>query len=339
MRFVVTGGSGFIGSALVRLLVGEMGHSVLNLDKLTYAANEASVASVAGSSDYRFEQVDILERERIEQLLAEYKPDGVFHLAAETHVDRSIENPDIFVETNVLGTQRLLAATSSYLASGTAPDRFRFLHISTDEVFGELPNDPGALFTEETPYDPRSPYSASKAASDHMVRAWVNTYRFPALITNCSNNYGPFQNTEKLIALTISRALQHQALPVYGKGEQIRDWLFVEDHVRGLYEVMIRGEIGRSYNIGGHNEKRNIDVVRTICAILDAHVPLARDAAVASYAELITFVTDRPGHDFRYAIDASRIERELGWTPAMTFEQGLEKTVLWYVEQFGKLDA
>ena len=339
MRFVVTGGAGFIGSALVRLLVGELGHDVLNIDKLTYAADLNAVASVAQHPNYRFEQVDILDSGRIDALLAEYRPDGIFHLAAETHVDRSIANPDIFVESNVLGTQRLLSSTSRYLASGTAPSSFRFLHISTDEVFGELPNDPSALFTEDTPYDPRSPYSASKAASDHLVRAWVNTYKFPALITNCSNNYGPFQNAEKLIPLTIGRALQRKPLPVYGKGEQIRDWLFVEDHVRGLYEVMTRGEIGRSYNIGGHNEMRNIDVVRTICALLDKHRPLPAGAAFAKHEELISFVTDRPGHDFRYAIDASRIKRELGWVPNETFEQGLEKTVLWYVDQLAAAQA
>lgn len=330
MRFVVTGGSGFIGSALVRYLVGEAGHAVLNLDKLTYAADPSALAVVAGHPHYAFRPLDILDRAGVEAALAEFRPDGVFHLAAETHVDRSIADPDVFVETNVLGTQRLLSACSRYLAGGGAPEGFRFLHISTDEVFGELPADPAALFTEDSPYDPRSPYSASKAASDHLVRAWVNTYGFPALITNCSNNYGPFQHAEKLIPLTITRALAGQPLPVYGKGEQIRDWLYVEDHVRGLDEVMRRGQPGRSYNIGGHNERRNIDVVRAICAILDRIRPPAPSAGFASHADLISFVTDRPGHDFRYAIDAGRMRAELGWTPATAFDAGLEATVRWY---------
>lgn len=333
MKFVVTGGSGFIGSALVRYLVGELGHDVLNIDKLTYAANQDSVAALVDDPRYSFSQTDILDRDRLLELFQSFRPDGIFHLAAETHVDRSITGPEIFVETNVMGTQRLLSAARQYLADGV-PEGFRFLHVSTDEVFGELPMDKSVLFTEETPYDPRSPYSASKAASDHLVRAYVNTYKFPALITNCSNNYGPFQNTEKLIPLTISRALAGQPLPVYGKGEQIRDWLYVDDHVRGIFEVFSRGEIGESYNIGGHNEKQNIEVVRTICALLSKHRPLNSGGNLNSYEDLISFVTDRPGHDFRYAIDAGKMKRELNWVPAETFEQGLEKTVLWYIAQF-----
>lgn len=335
MKLLVTGGAGFIGSALVRFLVSDLGHDVLNIDKLTYAANQDSLASVAQDSRYQFRQIDILDREAMDRAISEFRPDGVFHLAAETHVDRSIENPDIFVESNVLGTQRLLSACTAYLASGKAPADFRFLHISTDEVFGELPQDPSALFSEDTPYDPRSPYSASKAASDHLVRAWVNTYKFPALITNCSNNYGPFQNPEKLIPLTIARALKKQPLPVYGQGLQIRDWLFVDDHVRGLYEVFTRGEIGESYNIGGHNERRNIDVVRAICALLDEYVAL-EGSSIGNHSELINFVTDRPGHDFRYAIDASKMKRELDWAPLTSFDQGLDKTIRWYIDYYSR---
>ena len=328
-KLIVTGGAGFIGSALVRYLVGELGHEVLNIDKLTYAANLRALDAVAGDPRYSFAQVDILDRERLQELFDGFRPDGVFHLAAETHVDRSITGPEVFVETNVMGTQRLLSAVRHYIARG-APEQFRFLHVSTDEVFGELPPDPAALFSEDTPYDPRSPYSASKAASDHLVRAYGNTYGFPAVITNCSNNYGPFQHAEKLIPLTISRALAGESLPVYGRGEQIRDWLHVDYHVRGLWQVFSRGETGRSYNIGGHNERRNIDVVETICALLDRHRPRPGGAR---HADLIQFVTDRPGHDFRYAIDASRMRAELGWVPAESFEEGLEKTVLWHLEQ------
>jgi len=328
MKLVVTGGAGFIGSALVRYLVRDLGHEVLNIDKLTYAANPAALEDAAASPLYRFAQVDILDREALQALFAEFQPDGIYHLAAETHVDRSITGPEIFIETNVMGTQRLLSAARHYIAGG-APAHFRLLHISTDEVFGELPEDPAALFREDTPYDPRSPYSASKAASDHLVRAYVNTYGFPAVITNCSNNYGPWQNAEKLIPLTISRALKGEPLPVYGKGEQIRDWLYVDDHVRGLVRVFEQGRQGESYNIGGHNEQRNIHVVKTICALLDQHRPRADGTP---HEALISFVTDRPGHDFRYAIDAAKMKAELGWVPDVTFEQGLEKTVLWYID-------
>lgn len=332
MRFVVTGGAGFIGSALVRYLVSGLGHDVLNIDKMTYAASDEGVRPVAISPLYRFQQLDILDRRAIEAILASYQPDAIFHLAAETHVDRSIAEPDVFVETNILGTQRLLSATSAYLKSGQAPEGFRFIHISTDEVFGELPANSTDLFTEDTPYNPRSPYAASKASSDHLVRAWVNTYRFPAIITNCSNNYGPYQNAEKLIPLVIACGLRRDAMPVYGQGLQIRDWLFVDDHVRGLYRAFEVGTIGRSYIIGGNSERRNIDVVRAICLLLDRHVPWTdNDGVVRSHSELITYVTDRAGHDFRYAIDATRIRAELGWEPLESFDNGLEKTVLWYI--------
>jgi dTDP-glucose 4,6-dehydratase len=334
MKLVVTGGAGFIGSALVRHLILDHGHTVLNIDKLTYAANTDALKTVSNDSRYHFAQLDILDGDGIRAQLNAFEPDGIFHLAAESHVDRSIESPDIFVETNVLGTQRMLSATRSYLERRQTPSEFRFIHISTDEVFGELSADDDSLFTEDTPYDPRSPYAASKAASDHLVRACVNTYAFPAIITNCSNNYGPYQNEEKLIPLTICRALKRQNLPVYGDGKQIRDWLFVEDHVRGIYDVFVQGQIGRSYNIGGHSERRNIDVVSLICRLLDKKMPLSGDATIKNYAELITFVTDRPGHDFRYAIDASRMMDEIGWAPSLTFEQGIENTVDWFISYF-----
>ena len=332
MKLVVTGGAGFIGSSLVRHLINDWGHTVLNIDKLSYAANLKALAAVSNKAQYHFSQTDILDKPALEQLIAEFQPDGIFHLAAETHVDRSIADPDIFVRTNVLGTQNMLSATQLYLASSPKPDNFRFLHISTDEVFGELSPNGSDLFTETTPYNPRSPYAASKAGSDHLVRAWVNTYKFPALITNCSNNYGPFQNTEKLIPQTISNALKKKNIPVYGKGNQVRDWLYVEDHVRGLYEVFLKGQIGSSYNIGGHNERSNIDVVRTICATLDRLRPDDLDGHMKSHVDLIAFVADRPGHDFRYAIDASKMHREFGWMPLESFEGGLEKTIRWYLD-------
>ena len=332
MRFVVTGGAGFIGSALVRYLARELGHEVLNIDKLTYAASDEALRAVADLPNYGFRKIDILDAAAVESALMNFRPDGLFHLAAETHVDRSIATPDVFVETNVLGTQRLLTATSNYLKSGAAPEGFRLIHISTDEVFGELSADGSDLFTEDTRYDPRSPYAASKAASDHFVRAWVNTYHFPAIITNCSNNYGPFQHQEKLVPLIIKRGLLHQTMPVYGEGLQIRDWLHVDDHVRGLFRAFEVGKIGRSYNIGGNNERRNIEVVTTICESLDRHVPWFDDTGKQrSHSELIAHVTDRAGHDFRYAIDPTRARNELGWEPLESFDTGLEKTVMWYI--------
>jgi dTDP-glucose 4,6-dehydratase len=331
MRIAVTGGCGFIGSAVIRHLVGDLGHSVLNIDKMTYAANSAAVESVSGSPNYQFAKVDILDRAAIDALFQSFRPDALYHLAAESHVDRSITEPDLFVETNVLGTQRLIGAVRTYLGDNPSLDHFRMIHVSTDEVFGELDDDPSSKFTEETAYDPRSPYSASKAASDHLVRAAVNTYGLPAIITNCSNNYGPFQYEEKLIPLMISRALAGQPLPVYGQGHQIRDWLYVEDHARGIAAAHQKGIVGRSYNFGGNNEMRNIDVVNTICVLLQGRDDCAaRLPAGQSFADLISFVTDRPGHDFRYAIDASRARRELGWEPSLTFEEGLARTLDWY---------
>ena len=335
MKFLVTGGAGFIGSALIRHLVSDLGHDVLNIDKLTYAANLESVASVSNNSTYRFKKVDIVDQDIVEELFETFQPDGVFHLAAESHVDRSITGPDVFIRTNILGTAHMLAAARKYFESDKAPEAFRFLHVSTDEVFGELSASGSDLFTESTSYDPRSPYAASKASSDHLVRAWMNTYGLPIIITNCSNNYGPFQTTDKLIPLVIANAMKHKKLPVYGKGEQVRDWLFVDDHVRGLVKVMNEGELGHSYNIGGHNEKRNIDVVREICSIMDELRPTRNEAELDGYADLIEYVTDRPGHDFRYAIDASKMQNELSWRPLETFESGLRKTVQWYLKNLG----
>jgi dTDP-glucose 4,6-dehydratase len=334
MRIAVTGGCGFIGSAVIRHLIDDLGHDVLNIDKLTYAANPAAVASVAASPRYRFAPADILDREAIDALFADFQPEALYHLAAESHVDRSISGPEIFVETNVMGTQRLISAVRHYLSGRADMGHFRMIHVSTDEVFGELPDDPSAKFTEETPYDPRSPYSASKAASDHLIRAAVNTFGLPALITNCSNNYGPFQNEEKLIPLMISNALAGKKLPVYGQGLQIRDWLYVEDHARGIVAAHERGQIGRSYNFGGNNEMRNIDVVNLLCGLLqDRSDCVATLADGGRFADLISFVTDRPGHDFRYAIDASRAGDELGWEPQVSFEQGLARTVSWYADR------
>ncbi len=334
MRIAVTGGCGFIGAAVIRHLIDDLGHDVLNIDKLTYAANPAAVAEVATSPRYRFARADILDREAIDALFADFQPDALYHLAAESHVDRSISGPEIFVETNVMGTQRLISAVRHYLSARTNMDHFRMVHVSTDEVFGELPADPSAKFTEDTPYNPRSPYSASKAASDHLIRAAVNTFGLPALITNCSNNYGPFQNEEKLIPLMISNALAGKKLPVYGKGLQIRDWLYVEDHARGIVAAHKRGEIGRSYNFGGNNEMRNIDVVNLLCELLQIRSDCAATLNDGGrFTDLIGFVTDRPGHDFRYAIDASRARDELGWKPQVSFEQGLERTVNWYADR------
>jgi len=329
MRIFVTGGAGFIGSALVRHLIENTTHEVLNFDKLTYAGTLSTVERVASSNRYRFVQGDICDAEAVRAAIAEFKPEIVTHLAAESHVDRSIDGPGAFVETNVVGTYTMLAEARAYWAAldDDARAAFRFHHISTDEVYGSL-GDTG-LFTEDTPYDPRSPYSASKAGSDHLVQAWGHTYGLPVLITNCSNNYGPYHFPEKLIPLMIAKVLAGEPLPVYGKGDQVRDWLYVEDHVRALQAVFERGSVGRTYNVGGHNEKQNIEVVHTLCAILDRLRPRADGR---SYAEQITSVADRPGHDKRYAIDASRINDELGWRPQETFETGIEKTIRWYLD-------
>jgi len=329
MRIFVTGGAGFIGSALVRHLIDDTEHEVLNFDKLTYAGTLSTVERVAGSNRYRFVQGDICDATAVRAAIAEFRPEVITHLAAESHVDRSIDGPGAFVQTNVVGTYTMLAEARAHWLTldEAARAAFRFHHISTDEVFGSLGAE--GLFTEETPYDPRSPYSASKAASDHLVSAWGHTYGLPVLITNCSNNYGPYHFPEKLIPLMIVKALGGAPLPVYGAGDQVRDWLYVEDHVRALRAVFERGQVGRTYNVGGHNEKQNIEVVRTVCAILDRLRPRADGA---SYAAQITSVADRPGHDKRYAIDASRIGDELGWQPRETFESGIEKTVRWYLD-------
>ncbi len=324
MKILVTGGAGFIGSAVVRHAV-RAGHQVVNLDALTYAACLDNVAGVSNAPGYVFEQADIRDRAALDRIFAAHKPDAVMHLAAESHVDRSIDGPADFIDTNITGTFNMLEAARSYWVGRRKPADFRFHHISTDEVFGSL--GPTGQFTEETPYAPNSPYSASKAASDHLVRAWYETYGLPVLMTNCSNNYGPFHFPEKLVPVVILKALAGQPIPVYGRGENVRDWLFVEDHADALLCVVQRGAVGRSYNIGGENEARNIDIVQMICGILDRLRPKA-----APYAAQISFVTDRPGHDMRYAIDPSRIREELGWRPAVTLEQGLERTVQWYLD-------
>ena len=324
MKLLVTGGAGFIGSAVVRLAVAR-GDEVVNLDALTYAACLENVASVSGSPLYTFEQADIRDLPALEAIFQKHQPDAVMHLAAESHVDRSIDGPQAFIETNVMGTYNMLQAARHYWEGRGKPKDFRFHHISTDEVFGSL----GATgqFTEETPYDPRSPYSASKASSDHLVRAWAETYGLPVVLTNCSNNYGPFHFPEKLIPVVILSALAGKPIPIYGKGENVRDWLYVEDHADALLLVLEKGALGRSYNIGGENERSNLELVQTICTILDALKP-----ASEPYADLIEFVSDRPGHDLRYAIDPTRIREELGWRPSVTVEEGLEKTVRWYLE-------
>ncbi|MFT5547998.1 MAG: dTDP-glucose 4,6-dehydratase [Rheinheimera aquimaris] len=331
MKVLVTGGAGFIGSAVVRHIITNTQASVVNVDKLTYAGNLASLETVAGSSRYAFEQVDVCHRQELERVFNQHQPDVVMHLAAESHVDRSIDGPAAFIETNIFGTYTLLEAARSYWSALPAERKtaFRFHHISTDEVFGDL-HGTEALFTETTPYAPSSPYSASKASSDHLVRAWHRTYGLPVIVTNCSNNYGPYHFPEKLIPLMILNALAGKPLPVYGKGNQIRDWLYVEDHARALYKVVTEGEVGETYNIGGHNEKQNIEVVRTLCSLLEELAP-QKPAGLERYEDLITYVTDRPGHDLRYAIDASKIERELGWTPQETFDSGLRKTVQWFL--------
>ncbi|MBK4997439.1 6-dehydratase [Pseudomonas sp. S37] len=331
MRILITGGAGFIGSALVRHLIAHTGHEVLNLDKLTYAGNLESLHSVASNSRYEFVQADIADTDAVSAVLERFQPDAIMHLAAESHVDRSIDGPAAFIQTNIVGTYALLEATRAWWSQ--LPDArrtaFRFHHISTDEVYGDL-HGADDLFRETTPYAPSSPYSASKAASDHLVRAWHRTYGLPVLVTNCSNNYGPYHFPEKLIPLVILNALAGKPLPVYGNGQQVRDWLFVEDHARALLEVATRGQVGETYNIGGHNEQKNLDVVHAICALLEELAP-QRPAGVARYADLITYVQDRPGHDLRYAIDAGKIERELGWVPQETFASGLRKTVQWYL--------
>ena len=328
MRILVTGGAGFIGSALVRHLIENTEHAVLNFDKLTYAGTLTTVERVADSDRYQFVQGDICDADAVRAAIAAFKPDIITHLAAESHVDRSIDGPGAFIQTNVVGTYVMLAEARAYWLGLDAAEKaaFRFHHISTDEVYGTL-GDTG-LFTEDTPYDPRSPYSASKAGSDHLVSAWGHTFGLPVLITNCSNNYGPYHFPEKLIPLMIAKALDGEPLPIYGKGDQVRDWLYVEDHVRALQAVFERGQPGRTYNVGGHNERQNIEVVRTLCAILDELRPRADGKP---YAEQMTEVADRPGHDKRYAIDAGRIGDELGWQPAETFETGIRKTVEWYL--------
>ncbi|MEZ9836957.1 dTDP-glucose 4,6-dehydratase [Vibrio sp. 10N.261.52.C11] len=336
MKILVTGGAGFIGSAVVRHIIENTQDSVVNVDCLTYAGNLESLVTVDKNDRYAFEQVDICNRSELDRVFNEHKPSAVMHLAAESHVDRSITGPAAFIETNVVGTYTLLEATRAYWNNldTEAKQAFRFHHVSTDEVYGDLPHpdevEEGSklpLFTEETSYEPSSPYSASKASSDHLVRSWLRTYGLPTMVTNCSNNYGPYHFPEKLIPLVILNALEGKELPIYGKGDQIRDWLFVEDHARALYKVVTEGKVGETYNIGGHNEKKNLEVVNRICEILDTLVP--KDS---KYAEQITYVQDRPGHDRRYAIDSSKMQRELGWVPEETFETGLKKTVQWYLD-------
>ena len=329
MRFLITGGAGFIGSALIRFILKQTDHSVLNVDKLTYAGNLESLKEIEQDSNYQFRRIDICNAVDISQAIKDFKPDVIMHLAAESHVDRSIDGPADFIQTNIVGTYTLLEATRMYWMKlkSEAQKKFRFHHISTDEVYGDLGSTTD-FFTESTSYAPSSPYSASKASSDHLVRAWHRTYGLPVIITNCSNNYGPYHFPEKLIPLIILNALEAKPLPVYGNGQQVRDWLFVEDHARALYKVVTEGCVGEAYNIGGNNEKKNIEVIETICKILDGLKPQANGQ---SYKELITFVKDRPGHDLRYAIDATKIKKELGWSPIETFETGIQKTIEWYL--------
>ena len=332
MKILVTGGAGFIGSALIRYLISGTDNDVINLDKLTYAGNLDSLLPVADSPRYQFEQADICDRESLDRIFAAYQPDAVIHLAAESHVDRSIDGPGDFIQTNLVGTYSMLEAGRAYWSglSDTARAEFRFLHVSTDEVYGDLAGSDD-LFREDTSYDPSSPYAATKAGSDHLVRAWGRTFKFPVLVTNCSNNYGPYQFPEKLIPHMILNALKGKPLPMYGDGTQIRDWLYVDDHARALYRVLTTGKPSETYNIGGLNEKKNIDVVKEICAIMDELVT-DKPAGVSRFEELITFVKDRPGHDERYAIDAEKINIELDWQPAEDFASGIRKTVSWYLE-------
>lgn len=333
MKIMITGGAGFIGSALVRHLLAHSSHQIVNLDKLTYAGNLASLAGASDKAGYRFVQGDICDAELVRALLAQHQPDAIMHLAAESHVDRSIDASGAFIQTNVVGTHTLLEEARRYWRTlgDDAAERFRFHHISTDEVYGDLPPDAPA-FTEQTPYAPSSPYAASKASSDHLVRAWQRTYGLPTLITNCSNNYGPYQFPEKLIPHVILNALQGKPLPIYGDGSQIRDWLYVDDHARALQRVLEAGTPGETYNIGGHNEHTNLSLVQTLCALLDEMAPAQRASGLSRYAELITFVTDRPGHDRRYAVAAGHIARTLGWQPQETLATGLRKTVRWYLD-------
>ncbi|MGD9638323.1 MAG: dTDP-glucose 4,6-dehydratase [Alphaproteobacteria bacterium] len=332
MKILVTGGAGFIGSAVLRFIFQETSDEIINLDKLTYAGNLESLEDVTSSSRYTFEQADICNLKEIETIFKKHKPDAVMHLAAESHVDRSIDGPLAFIQTNIIGTYNLLETSRKYYSELETNKKslFKFHHISTDEVYGDLA-DTKSFFTEKTPYAPSSPYSSSKASSDHLVRAWFRTYGLPTVITNCSNNYGPYQFPEKLIPLMILNCLEGKKLPVYGQGNQIRDWLYVDDHVRALYSVLTKGKNGETYNIGGFNEQRNIDIVKTICKLMEELEP-HKPSGVTKYEDLITFVTDRPGHDMRYAIDASKIRNELGWKPLETFETGLRKTVRWYLE-------
>ncbi len=333
MKILVTGGAGFIGSAFIRHLIGQTSHHVCNLDKLTYAASSSSLATVQGEPRYQFVEGDICDFEHTQSLFRSFQPDAVVHLAAESHVDRSIENPRAFIDTNITGTFNLLAVARDYWNSLSAERQkhFRFHHVSTDEVYGELPLDSEKLFTESTPYAPSSPYSASKAAADHLVRAWNRTYGLPVLITNCSNNYGPYQFPEKLIPHTILNALAAKEIPIYGTGEQVRDWLYVDDHARALTTVLEKGAVGETYNIGGHNEVQNIEIVKTICSLLEELACDQKPPHLAHFSDLITHVPDRPGHDQRYAIDASKVEQELGCIPTETLQTGLRKTVQWYL--------